>query len=183
MCPLTSGRGGRLAHLLLLLLFGLSIHAPLLVNGARESHLRIGKALNIFMRFGYLGISVHVIPYNDTTEEVRWLFREPTHNIYKVIRFIIIKPCTIIVIKLLSFRTSVSWAKIMNPRHPAFFTATFIWNSVIIDDSSIRLISVTSLLNAWIVLGRPIREAGSPIMSQGKWASTPHSFKATTHMC
>lgn len=90
MCPLTSGRGGRLAHLLLLLLFGLSIHAPLLVNGARESHLRIGKALNIFMRFGYLGISVHVIPYNDTTEEVRWLFREPTHNIYKVIRSLFI---------------------------------------------------------------------------------------------
>lgn len=84
MSPLRGGHGRRLAHLLLLLSFGFSLHTPLLVYGARESHLRIGKALNIFMRFGYLGISVHVIPYNDTTEEVRWLFREPTHNIYKV---------------------------------------------------------------------------------------------------
>lgn len=87
MSPLTGGRGGRLAHLLLLLSLGLSLYAPSPVKGVRESHLRIGKALNIFMRFGYLGISVHVIPYNDTTEEVRWLFREPTHDIYKVVRW------------------------------------------------------------------------------------------------
>lgn len=85
MSPLTGGRGGRLAHLLLFLSLTLNVHGPTsVVLGVRESHLRIGKALNIFMRFGYLGISVHVIPYNDTSEEVRWLFREPTRDIYKV---------------------------------------------------------------------------------------------------
>lgn len=51
---------------------------------SRESQLRVGKALNVFVRFGYLGISMRVIPTNDTTEDVRWLFKEPTRNIYKV---------------------------------------------------------------------------------------------------
>lgn len=53
-------------------------------GSGRESQLRVGKALNVFVRFGYLGISMRVIPTNDTAEEVRWLFKEPTRNIYKV---------------------------------------------------------------------------------------------------
>lgn len=46
-----------------------------------ESQLRLGKAVNIFIRYGYLSISMKVISYNDTE---RWLFKEPTKNIFKV---------------------------------------------------------------------------------------------------
>lgn len=46
-----------------------------------ESQLRVGKAINIFIRYGYLSISMKVISYNDTE---RWLFKEPTKNIFKV---------------------------------------------------------------------------------------------------
>lgn len=50
---------------------------------ARESQLRVGKAVNIFLRYGYLSKSMKVISYNDTE---RWLFKEPTTDIYQVRR-------------------------------------------------------------------------------------------------
>lgn len=46
-----------------------------------ESRLRVGKTINVFVRYGYLGISMKVISYNDTE---RWLFKEPTNNVFKV---------------------------------------------------------------------------------------------------
>lgn len=49
--------------------------------GKSESQLRLGKAVNIFIRYGYLSISMKVISYNDTET---WLFKEPTVNIFKV---------------------------------------------------------------------------------------------------
>ncbi|XP_037952104.1 torso-like protein [Teleopsis dalmanni] len=52
-------------------------------GAGRESQLRIGKAINVFVRYGYLGISMRVVPYNDSYETDKWLFREPTKNIYK----------------------------------------------------------------------------------------------------
>ncbi|XP_017058696.1 torso-like protein [Drosophila ficusphila] len=54
----------------------------LLADGRRESQLRIGKAMNILMRYGYLGISMRVVPLNDMIEPERWIFKEPTKNIY-----------------------------------------------------------------------------------------------------
>lgn len=57
----------------------------LLINnmcmGKIESRLRIGKTINVFVRYGYLGISMKVISYNDTE---RWLFKEPTYNVFRV---------------------------------------------------------------------------------------------------
>lgn len=50
--------------------------------GKSESQLRLGKAVNIFIRYGYLSISMKVISYNDTET---WLFKEPTVNIFKVL--------------------------------------------------------------------------------------------------
>lgn len=50
-------------------------------GGSHESQLRIGKSVNIFVRYGYLSISMRVISNNDTEE---WLFKEPTRSIYKV---------------------------------------------------------------------------------------------------
>lgn len=50
-------------------------------GGKTESRLRVGKAVNVFVRYGYLGISMKVISYNDTE---KWLFKEPTNNVFRV---------------------------------------------------------------------------------------------------
>lgn len=52
-----------------------------LSDGKTESRLRVGKSINVFVRYGYLGISMKVISYNDTE---RWLFKEPTNNVFVV---------------------------------------------------------------------------------------------------
>lgn len=84
-CPHRRGQQRRqqqsLCHWLWLLTLALLVLA---VSGSRESQLRIGKAINIFLRYGYLGISMRVIPYNDSAENEQWIFKEPTRNIYKV---------------------------------------------------------------------------------------------------
>ncbi|CAO1421966.1 unnamed protein product [Diamesa hyperborea] len=49
-------------------------------SGQIESQLRVGKAINVFIRYGYLSISMKVISYNDTE---RWLFKEPTKNVFQ----------------------------------------------------------------------------------------------------
>lgn len=49
--------------------------------GQSESQLRVGKAINVLIRYGYLSISMKVISYNDTE---KWLFKEPTKNIFQV---------------------------------------------------------------------------------------------------
>ncbi|ALC46154.1 tsl [Drosophila busckii] len=59
------------------------VHALATTSGSRESQLRIGKGVNVFVRYGYLSISMRVIPTNESSETERWLFREPTRNIYK----------------------------------------------------------------------------------------------------
>lgn len=46
----------------------------------KTSQLNIGRAINLFSRYGYLSISMRVVPRNDT--EV-WLFREPTVDVFQ----------------------------------------------------------------------------------------------------
>lgn len=46
-----------------------------------ESSLRVGNSVNVFVRYGYLSISMKVISYNDTE---RWLFKEPTNQVFRV---------------------------------------------------------------------------------------------------
>jgi hypothetical protein len=41
-------------------------------KGQSESLLRVGKAINVFVRYGYLSISMKVISYNDTE---KWIFK------------------------------------------------------------------------------------------------------------
>lgn len=72
---------------LLLKIIGFCILFLLINNlcmGKIESRLRIGKTINVFVRYGYLGISMKVISYNDTE---RWLFKEPTYNVFRVRNF------------------------------------------------------------------------------------------------
>lgn len=50
-----------------------------------ESELGLGKAINIFSRYGYLSICMKVVPRNDTES---WIFREPTVNVFKNIGYL-----------------------------------------------------------------------------------------------
>ncbi|XP_068623048.1 torso-like protein isoform X1 [Battus philenor] len=45
-----------------------------------DSELGVGKAINIFMRYGYLSICMRVVPRNDTDG---WVFREPTVSVFR----------------------------------------------------------------------------------------------------
>ncbi|XP_011547805.3 torso-like protein isoform X1 [Plutella xylostella] len=45
-----------------------------------DSELDVGKAINIFMRYGYLSICMRVVPRNDTES---WVFREPTVRVFR----------------------------------------------------------------------------------------------------
>lgn len=53
----------------------------LLTSQGCHGQLRLGKAVNLFIRYGYLSISMKVISHNDSET---WLFKEPTKNIFKV---------------------------------------------------------------------------------------------------
>lgn len=46
-----------------------------------ESQIRVGGAINIFGRYGYLSISMKVVPRNDSDQS--WLFREPIVDVFK----------------------------------------------------------------------------------------------------
>ncbi|GBP71236.1 Torso-like protein [Eumeta japonica] len=45
-----------------------------------DAELGVGKAINIFMRYGYLSICMRVVPRNDTDS---WVFREPTVGVFQ----------------------------------------------------------------------------------------------------
>lgn len=49
------------------------------VVGQQQPHL--GGAINLFSRYGYLSISMRVVPRNDTNPS--WIFREPTVDIFR----------------------------------------------------------------------------------------------------
>ncbi|XP_060531293.1 torso-like protein [Cylas formicarius] len=43
-----------------------------------ESQLKVGRSIDIFTRYGYLSLSMKVVPRNDS----EWIFREPTINVF-----------------------------------------------------------------------------------------------------
>ncbi|KAL1506731.1 hypothetical protein ABEB36_006038 [Hypothenemus hampei] len=45
---------------------------------AEESQLKVGRSIDIFTRFGYLSLSMKVVPRNESD----WIFREPTIDIF-----------------------------------------------------------------------------------------------------
>ncbi|BES91131.1 torso-like protein [Nesidiocoris tenuis] len=62
-------------------MFGLLMSLLTLVGSGRSSQLRVGGAVNLFGRFGYLSISMRVVPRNDSDNT--WIFREPIVDIFK----------------------------------------------------------------------------------------------------
>ncbi|XP_069686618.1 torso-like protein [Periplaneta americana] len=53
----------------------------LVVRAAEYQQLHLGGAINIFSRYGYLSISMRVVPRNDS--DPTWIFREPTVDIFR----------------------------------------------------------------------------------------------------
>ncbi|KAH0950597.1 hypothetical protein HN011_007900 [Eciton burchellii] len=63
-------------------LFFLAWTLALLIGSrvTRSQRPRLGGAVNVFSRYGYLSISMRVVPRNDTET---WIFREPTLDVFK----------------------------------------------------------------------------------------------------
>lgn len=63
-------------------LFLLASTLALLIGArvTRSQRPRLGGAVNVFSRYGYLSISMRVVPRNDTET---WIFREPTLDVFK----------------------------------------------------------------------------------------------------
>ncbi len=47
---------------------------------ATFAEVHVGTAINVFSRYGYLSISMRVVPRNDTDRS--WIFREPTVEVF-----------------------------------------------------------------------------------------------------
>lgn len=45
-----------------------------------KAEVHVGAAINVFSRYGYLSISMRVVPRNDSDRS--WIFREPTVEIF-----------------------------------------------------------------------------------------------------
>lgn len=152
--------------------------------GKTESQLRLGKAINIFIRYGYLSISMKVISYNDTET---WLFKEPTKNIFTVSPFLsfshIVKPTRRIQKNWPGCADGrVSRASRNQPlrRSRVSSTGTSTWSSATTRDNSFRPTSATSPLNVSIVPGVLSRVVGIQTLLHENWASTPLSSTETT---
>ncbi|KAK6626001.1 hypothetical protein RUM43_006305 [Polyplax serrata] len=57
-----------------------------------SSELRLGGAINLFSRYGYLSISMRVVPRNDS--DSKWLYREPTIDIFKDLSTLVLTPAS-----------------------------------------------------------------------------------------
>ncbi|KAK9497512.1 hypothetical protein O3M35_004217 [Rhynocoris fuscipes] len=51
----------------------------LVISQTRSHSIRVGGAINLFGRFGYLSISMRVVPRNDSE---KWIFREPIVDVF-----------------------------------------------------------------------------------------------------
>ncbi|XP_049825750.1 torso-like protein isoform X2 [Aethina tumida] len=60
---------------LLVLLTVLCAHGD---DAQDDSELKVGRAIDIFTRYGYLSLSVKVVPRNESS----WIFREPTIEVF-----------------------------------------------------------------------------------------------------
>lgn len=55
-----------------------------------DQNLSVGRSINIFSRYGYLSLSMRVVPRNDSSNNPYWIFREPTVDIFKNIDNLIV---------------------------------------------------------------------------------------------
>ncbi|CAH1124284.1 unnamed protein product [Ceutorhynchus assimilis] len=78
---------GRARLIVLLVVTALSTYAA---DGTVEedNQLKVGRSIDIFTRFGYLSLSMKVVPRNDSD----WIFREPTIDIFNDIGQYSIQP-------------------------------------------------------------------------------------------
>nr|CAD7430964.1 unnamed protein product [Timema monikensis] len=50
-----------------------------------SQNMRVGVAINLFSRYGYLSISMRVVPRNDSDP---WLFREPSVDVFRNLSYL-----------------------------------------------------------------------------------------------
>ena len=62
-------------------MWGRAVLVVLAAVVAAQQQPRLGGAINLFSRYGYLSISMRVVPRNDTNPT--WIFREPTVDIFR----------------------------------------------------------------------------------------------------
>lgn len=83
--PFAASMWGRALLLALALSVGRTLAAESTATSSSASapetdQLRAGRGINLFSRFGYLSISMRVVPRNDSDRS--WLFREPTVEVF-----------------------------------------------------------------------------------------------------
>ncbi|GFG36089.1 hypothetical protein Cfor_03664 [Coptotermes formosanus] len=54
---------------------------------AAQQQPHLGGAINVFSRYGYLSISMRVVPRNDSNPT--WIFREPTVDVFRLGRCVV----------------------------------------------------------------------------------------------
>ncbi|ERL92003.1 torso-like protein isoform X1 [Dendroctonus ponderosae] len=72
------------ARLLVLLVTALATYGDV----GDENQLKVGRSIDIFTRFGYLSLSMKVVPRNDSD----WIFREPTIDVFNEVYQYSIQP-------------------------------------------------------------------------------------------
>ena len=56
-------------------------------------YVHLGGGINVFSRYGYLSISMRVVPRNGT--EPKWVFREPTVKLFRYVLLFLLYICSI----------------------------------------------------------------------------------------
>ncbi|KAF5302336.1 hypothetical protein FQA39_LY10375 [Lamprigera yunnana] len=60
------------------------------VQEAYDTQLKVGRSVDIFTRFGYLSLSMKVVPRNES--DPNWIFREPSVDVFTDSNTLIIRP-------------------------------------------------------------------------------------------
>lgn len=85
--PVAARMWGRALLLVLVMAFTVDGEG---VQDTSDTQLKVGRAIDIFTRFGYLSLSMKVVPRNDS--DPNWIFREPSVDVFTDLNPLIIHP-------------------------------------------------------------------------------------------
>lgn len=60
------------------------------VQDTYDAQLKVGRSIDVFTRYGYLSLSMKVVPRNDS--DPNWIFREPTVDVFNDLDLVAIRP-------------------------------------------------------------------------------------------
>ncbi|KAK5643416.1 hypothetical protein RI129_007261 [Pyrocoelia pectoralis] len=76
--------------LLLVLVIAFTADGEGVQESSYDAQLKVGRSIDIFTRYGYLSLSMKVVPRNES--DSNWIFREPTVDVFTDINPLIIRP-------------------------------------------------------------------------------------------